>query len=73
MSKTRPSVQKRLRDSRKLEKAEIKAARKAARKAAMEEVGDTPDGVDPDLVGIVAGPQPVPEDEEDEDEEDLDS
>jgi len=34
MAKTRPSVQKRIKESRKIEKAQAKAARKAARVAA---------------------------------------
>ena len=61
MAKTRPSVQKRARDAKKLQKAQDKAARKAARESARGE-RDTADGVDPDLAGIVAGPQPVRED-----------
>jgi len=61
MAKSRPSVQKRRNEAAKLEKAQIKAARKAARQAARGQ-RDTIDGIDPDLAGIVAGPQPVEED-----------
>ncbi len=60
MAKSRPSVQKRNRDARKLQKSQEKAARKAARKNVEREEFEA--GVDPDLVGIVAGPQPVEED-----------
>ncbi len=63
MAKTRPSVQKRRLDATKIEKAQAKAARKAAREAEKAEREDVPDGVDPDLVGIVAGPQPVVEED----------
>ncbi len=59
MAKTRPSVQKRNNEARKIEKNQIKAARKAARAAARGERGEVVEGVDPDLAGIVAGPQPV--------------
>ena len=59
MAKSRPSVQKRLNEARKLEKTQEKAARKAAREAARELSRETGDGVDSDLAGIVAGPQPV--------------
>ena len=57
MAKTRPSVQKRRAEAAKLEKKQAKAARKAAREAAKAN-RETVDGVDPDLAGIVAGPQP---------------
>ncbi len=65
MAKSRPSVQKRINEARKLEKAQEKAARKAARLAAREEGVDTDTdlgGIDPDLAGITAGPQPVAHD-----------
>lgn len=60
MAKSRPSVQKRINEARKLEKAQEKAARKAARLAAREEEGlDVAADIDPDLAGITAGPQPI--------------
>ena len=62
MAKSRPSVQKRNRDARKLEKAQIKAVRKANRDSPDEEEDVVPAGIDPDLAGIIAGPQPVRED-----------
>ena len=67
MAKSRPSVQKRKMEAKKLERAQIKAAKKAARESDDgEEVVELADGVDPDLVGIVAGPQPSLYDDEEE-------
>ncbi|MCB9682165.1 MAG: hypothetical protein H6733_11930 [Alphaproteobacteria bacterium] len=60
MAKARPSVQKRLKEARAHDKALAKAARKAERDAARAERADVPDGVDPDLIGLTVGPQPVP-------------
>ncbi len=62
MAKSRPSVQKRNNEARKLQKAQEKAARKAARHAEREGREKAADGIDPDLEGIIAGPQPVEED-----------
>lgn len=62
MAKSRPSVQKRLNEARKMEKAREKAERKAARKAAREQDREITDGIDPDLEGIRPGPQPVKHD-----------
>jgi hypothetical protein len=59
MAKSRPSVQKRINEARKIEKNQEKALRKAARKAAKDEDSDTDVGIDPDLAGIRPGPQPV--------------
>jgi hypothetical protein len=59
MAKSRPSVQKRNHESKKLQRTQDKAAKKAARAAAREAAESRTDGVDPDLAGIVAGPQPV--------------
>ena len=63
MAKTRPSVQKRRKEAAMLEKRQAKAARKAKRDADKANKVEVEDGVDPDLVGIVAGPQPVIEDD----------
>ena len=60
MAKTRPSVQKRIKEAKVREKKLAKAARKAARDAERAERGDVEDGVDPDLEGLVAGPQASP-------------
>ena len=63
IGKQRPSVQKRRHESNKLEKRQEKAARKARRLAAAAEARASREaGVDPDLVGIRPGPQPIPED-----------
>ncbi len=63
MAKSRPSVQKRNKEAARIEKLQQKAARRAARDAAREAGGDeVTNGVDPDLVGIVAGPQPKSDD-----------
>ena len=62
MAKSRPSIQKRNNEARKLEKSQGKAARRAARGAAREVHVATPKGVDPDIAGIVPGPQPVRQD-----------
>lgn len=66
IAKSRPSIQKRIHEANKQEKREIKAAREARRRARAEERAEArdamPDHVDPDLAGIVAGPQPVRED-----------
>lgn len=59
MAKSRPSVQKRNHEARKIDKAQEKAARKAARKAAGDRDRDELEGCDPDLAGIRPGPQPV--------------
>ena len=56
MAKTRPSVQKRRMEAAKMEKKQAKAVRKAAREDSKSE-RDAAGGIDPDLAGIVAGPQ----------------
>ncbi len=61
MAKTRPSVQKRAKEAARLEKKQVKAARQARRQAEKEETDvDLPEGVDPQIAGIVPGPQPIP-------------
>ena len=69
MAKSRPSVQKRIAEANKIEKKQAKAARKAARDAQKAAKAELQFEGDPDLAGIVAGPQPVPEEFEDEEEE----
>ncbi len=72
MAKTRPTVQKRKKELAKLEKRQAKAAKRAQRTADKDARPDHEEGVDPDLVGIVAGPQPSPyADDEEEEEEDV--
>ena len=62
MAKSRPSVQKRRNEAAKLEKKQLKMARKSQREAMRAQRGQSEDGIDPDLAGIVAGPQPVQDD-----------
>ncbi len=62
MAKSRPSVQKRNLESKKMDRKMQKAARRAERDAAKEErAALVESGVDPDLVGIKPGPQPARE------------
>ncbi|MSQ01166.1 MAG: hypothetical protein EXR71_04630 [Myxococcales bacterium] len=57
-----PSVQKREKERQRQDRQKEKTAKRAERKAgAPERV--VVDGVDPDLVGIVAGPQPIPDED----------
>jgi hypothetical protein len=58
MAKTRPSVQKRKMEAKKMERTQTKAAKKAERASSENDRDSHAEGVDPDLVGIVAGPQP---------------
>ena len=57
-----PSVQKREKERLRQDKAKEKAAKRVLRKEQAPS-RDRSDGVDPDLVGIVAGPQPIPEED----------
>jgi len=65
LQKSRPTQNKRARERAKQEKAQQKAARRQERKSSQPERG--PGGEDPDIAGIVPGPQPSPwGDDEDE-------
>lgn len=55
----RPSVLKRAREGQRLEKKQAKEARKAAQQAAKAERPAGEEGIDPDIAGIVPGPQPI--------------
>ena len=57
---TRPSVNKRLREAQKKEKQAAKAERRAQRAEERKQKGSTAVGEDPDIAGIVPGPQPLP-------------
>ncbi len=57
---TRPSVNKRLREAGKKEKQAAKAERRAQRAEDRKQKGETSAAEDPDLAGIVPGPQPLP-------------
>jgi hypothetical protein len=54
----RPSINKRNREQAKREKQQEKAARRAARAADKQNRGSSTGGEDPDIAGIVPGPQP---------------
>lgn len=59
----RPSINKRNREQAKREKQQEKAARRAERAADRQRRGTgAGDGEDPDIAGIVPGPQPPLED-----------
>ena len=62
MASTRPSIRKRQNEMAKLDRREAKAQRAAERKSQKDSADPLPEGVDPDIAGIVPGPQPVRED-----------
>lgn len=57
----RPTQQKRLREQAKQQKQKDKAERRAERQREKESRGGAAGGADPDLAGIVPGPQPLPD------------
>ena len=59
--KARPSMEKRRKEMQRQERKQRKAERREQRKAERAERQDAAPGEDPDLAGIVAGPQPLPE------------
>lgn len=73
MARSNPSFQKRQLERKKAEKREAKAREKEERRRRLEDERTvaSAEGEDPDLAGIVAGPQPVdepPDGDEGEDE-----
>jgi len=62
---TRPSVNKRLREANKKEKQAAKAERRAQRAEEKKNRTTASGSEDPDIAGIVPGPQPLPWDDED--------
>ena len=61
MANTRPSVNKRRKEANRREKKAAKAEKRAARTAdKAAKVTVTPGIDDPDIAGIVPGPQPLP-------------
>ncbi len=58
------TAKKRQREATQRERQQEKAARRAQRKQQQEPRVPGPEGEDPDLVGIVPGPQPVKEEYE---------
>jgi hypothetical protein len=71
---SRPSGNKRARERAQAERNKEKASRRLERKELKANAGPHPEGEDPDLAGIQAGPQPrpewldLPDEEEDEDD-----
>ncbi len=59
--KTRPSVNKRNREQARRDRQAEKAARRSERATQRKERADLAPGEDPDLIGIVPGPQPTPD------------
>jgi hypothetical protein len=61
--KARPSIEKRRKEQARQEAMQKKAAKREARKAdRAASPGKSTDDEDPDLIGLVAGPQPPLED-----------
>ncbi len=60
-NKGRPSVNKRRKEEARRDRQRLKAMRRAEREA-QKETREIPPGEDPDIAGIVPGPQPPPED-----------
>ncbi len=60
MAHARPSVNKRLRETQKKEKQAHKAERRAQRAEEKKQKTHDTGNDDPDIAGIVPGPQPVP-------------
>ena len=58
-----PSVQKREKEKQKKDKAKEKDAKRELRNAEKVDRPAGPFGEDPDLAGIVPGPQPIPVEE----------
>jgi hypothetical protein len=66
-NKGRATFAKRQKEIARQERAREKAAKRAEREASKTKVDRQP-GVDPDIAGIVPGPQPLPYDLNDEDQ-----
>jgi len=60
----RPGADKRNKERARLQKQADKAAEKVSRKREKESNPAHPPGVDPDIAGIIPGPQPVVEEEQ---------
>jgi hypothetical protein len=59
--KGRTTFTKRQKEAARKRKAQEKVERRAERAAEKKERGPLADGEDPDIAGIVPGPQPLPE------------
>lgn len=62
MAKSKTTFEKMLREKKKREKQQDKKVRKEIKKAQKDDALPLEDGEDPDLAGIVAGPQPISDD-----------
>ena len=60
MQKSRPTQNKRARERARQERQQMKAARRLEAKQRKASATDSPAGEDPDIAGIVPGPQPSP-------------
>jgi len=61
VANTRPSINKRRREVARKERKQAKAERRAQRSADRQNKAPAPPGIDdPDIAGIVPGPQPIP-------------
>jgi hypothetical protein len=70
VNKSRPTQNKRARERNKQEKQKQKAARRFEANARKGSQPTSPGGEDPDIAGIVPGPQPSPWGHLDDEEED---
>lgn len=73
MNKSRPTQNKRARERNKQEKQKQKAARRFEANARKVNQATSAGGEDPDIAGIVPGPQPSPWGDFDDDEKDSES
>ena len=65
MARSRPSILKRNRERKRQEKRQEKAAKRAERRDSPEDGGSPVDPTeDPDIAGIIPGPQPLPWDDQ---------
>jgi hypothetical protein len=64
VQKSRPTLQKRARERARQEKQQEKAARRQESKNRKASKAAVPAGEDPDIAGIVPGPQPSPWDDQ---------
>lgn len=71
MQKSRPTQNKRARERARQEKQQQKAARRLESKERRAQRPAAPGGEDPDIAGIVPGPQPSPWGDEFDDLEEL--
>ena len=60
--KGKPSINKRNREQGKRDRLKEKEARRSQRSVERQNRPEGPEGEDPDIAGIIPGPQPIPED-----------